>query len=310
MPISSADQLLLDQIRQGDQQAWTDLVNRFQGRLYAFARSRVRDAEAAEDIIQETFIACLRGLKQFRGESGLETFLFTICRRKIIDRYRGRRVDICSPHQALSIAPTDEQQPGRSGINPAAPVTGASWYARNQERHDDQSDALADALGGLIAGYRDALDFQNLKTLELMFYCGASPTDIARLLDVPNPTIRTFRHRCIKRLRQHIADQLGSEQMQADADAWRTDEQAEAMLRRVWQSGRLSCPKRSTIGAYHLGTLEPDWADYVDFHLDQLGCQYCRASLEDMRTRIEADQRQALVDRVLNSTVGFLKAGA
>jgi RNA polymerase sigma factor (sigma-70 family) len=307
MAISTADQLLLDQIRQGDQQAWADLVNRFQGRLFAFARSRVRDAEAAEDIIQETFIACLRGLKQFRGDSGLETFLFTICRRKIIDRYRGRRVDICSPGQALSIRPGDDDEASQGGIDPAAPVTGASWYARGQERHQAQSDALAEALGALIAGYRDALDFQNLKTLELMFYCGASPTDIARLLEVPNATIRTFRHRCIKRLRQRIGDAPGAERVQAGADAWRTDEQAEAILRRVWRSGRLSCPKRSTIGAYHLDTLEADWADYVRFHLEQLGCQYCQASLEDLRTRIEADQRQALVDRVLNSTVGFLK---
>ena len=78
------------------------------------------------------------------------------------------------------------------------------------------------------------------------------------------------------------------------------------MLSRIWQEHRLSCPKRSTIGAYLLGTLAQPWHDYVAFHLDQLGCHFCRANLSDLQREQSGSQPRALRDRILESTVGFL----
>lgn len=56
--------------------------------LFNYASSRVRTAEIAEDIVQETFISALRTMKNFRGESTEKTWLFAILKRKIIDHYR------------------------------------------------------------------------------------------------------------------------------------------------------------------------------------------------------------------------------
>jgi hypothetical protein len=80
----------------------------------------------------------------------------------------------------------------------------------------------------------------------------------------------------------------------------------DAMMTELWEKQRPSCLKRSTIGAYLLDTLEPDWQGYVEFHLNRLECGYCRANLEDMQSSIQEVPAQELRNRIMQSTVGFL----
>jgi hypothetical protein len=70
---------------------------------------------------------------------------------------------------------------------------------------------------------------------------------------------------------------------------------------------RLSCPKRSTIGAWLLGTLEAPWAAYVPFHVERLGCRFCQANLEDLRRPARQGEAIQARKRILASTVGFLR---
>ena len=53
---SAADQMLVDRIRQGEQEAWEELIARYEGRLLAFVDSRLRNRSASEDIVQEITI--------------------------------------------------------------------------------------------------------------------------------------------------------------------------------------------------------------------------------------------------------------
>ena len=105
--LSEAERYLLDAVRRGDEQGWPQLVDRYQGRLLAFARSRVRNASDAEDRVQEAFIGLLRGLEKFRGECSLETYLFSILRRRIIDSHRGKANGLCLLRDTLR-ADTDD----------------------------------------------------------------------------------------------------------------------------------------------------------------------------------------------------------
>jgi RNA polymerase sigma-70 factor (TIGR02943 family) len=61
---------------------------RYGDELYRFALSRVSDAVAAEELVQDTFLSALDALASFRGEASERTWLFVILRRKIIDHYR------------------------------------------------------------------------------------------------------------------------------------------------------------------------------------------------------------------------------
>src|SRR5665213_2116000 len=56
----------------------------------------------------------------------------------------------------------------------------------------------------------------------------------------------------------------------------------DSLLSEVWEDQRPSCPKRSTVGGYLLKTLDEPWQNYVTFHVESLGCAYCRASLDDL----------------------------
>ena len=63
-------------------------VARFGDELYRFALGRVPTAEAAEELVQETFVSALGALAAFRGQASERTWLFVILKRKIIDHYR------------------------------------------------------------------------------------------------------------------------------------------------------------------------------------------------------------------------------
>ena len=90
---SGADQLLVDRISQGEPQAWEDLIARYEGRLLAFAESRLRNCASSEDIVQETFVGFLNSLPNYDRQRPLESYLFSICAYKLTDflRREGRR---------------------------------------------------------------------------------------------------------------------------------------------------------------------------------------------------------------------------
>ena len=87
------DAELIQRIRDGDSHAWGDLIARYQGRLLAFAESRLRRRQSSEDVVQETFIGFLNSLPNYDGNRPLESYLFTICAHKLTDHLRreGRR---------------------------------------------------------------------------------------------------------------------------------------------------------------------------------------------------------------------------
>ncbi len=70
-----------------DPSAWLDQYGDY---LYRYALSRLRDAEAAEEVVQETFVAGLRAHDQFAGKGTEKAWLSTILRRKIVDFVRRR----------------------------------------------------------------------------------------------------------------------------------------------------------------------------------------------------------------------------
>jgi RNA polymerase sigma factor (sigma-70 family) len=296
--IPEADKYLVEQIKAGQDQAWSQLVNRFQGRLLTFAQSRVPQRADSDDLVQDTFIAFLRGVHTFRHDCNLETFLFALLRRKIIDSYRRRSARNICLIQDVYDSSTD------SGPSDAldcfvAPDPTVSWYARRDEQADTQRQILADALLNLVNGYKKSLSFLELKVVEAVFYCHLTNSDTANVLGLSANRVGVLKHRCLKQIRTYVQET----NVTLDPES----ANFENILSEVWQAMRLSCPKRSTIGAHLLGTLDQDWHDYVDFHLNALGCHFCRANLDDLKQKNAEDNNpRALHTRIMESTIGFL----
>jgi RNA polymerase sigma-70 factor (ECF subfamily) len=77
--ITTADQgALIDALRPGDQGAFAGLVDLHTPAMLRVARGYVPSHEHAEDVVQETWIALLKGLDGFEGRSSLRTWLFTV----------------------------------------------------------------------------------------------------------------------------------------------------------------------------------------------------------------------------------------
>lgn len=64
---------------------WIDLYSDY---LFNYTITRVKDRETAQDLVQETFFAGLKSMKNFKGQASERTWLISILKRKIIDHYR------------------------------------------------------------------------------------------------------------------------------------------------------------------------------------------------------------------------------
>lgn len=81
---------------------------------------------------------------------------------------------------------------------------------------------------------------------------------------------------------------------------------ASLAVRDVWQRARLSCPSRSVLSEYLAEQLGDGLAQYIRFHLHDVGCRFCAANLEDLKEQGGTDA----VDRgrkFFQTSVGRLK---
>ena len=297
MSVTKGEQYFLDRIRQGDERIWSDFVGRYRGRLVRFARAKLPQRADAEDVVQETFIAFLRSIHRYRGDCDLETYLFSLIRRKIIDSYRS-----AGARRICLIQDAYEGDPEERGSDPLdvveGPVQTASWYARADEQYDRQKTVLAEALTELVNGMKKGLKFRDLEVIELLFYSQLPNKEVARTLGVDEKAVALIKHRNLKQVREYV----GRRKLPMDP----TSLEFENLMTDLWENHRFSCPKRNTIGAYMLETLEPDWHQYVGFHLKVLGCRFCLANLEDLRSQSQEARQEAFQARIMESTIGFL----
>lgn len=92
--------------------------------LFRYALFRIQDAQVAEDLVQETFLAALRSHENFMGQSTVKTWLIAILKHKIVDHIRKKiREPSSDKIETLSDPDFDEHghwqlRPGKWAINP------------------------------------------------------------------------------------------------------------------------------------------------------------------------------------------------
>ena len=77
----------------------------------------------------------------------------------------------------------------------------------------------------------------------------------------------------------------------------------------IWRRQRLSCLPREQLGSFLLGVLDDDVQDYIQFHLQTIGCAFCLANLADLQTQQQdADgQVKKRRKRYYQSSAGLLQ---
>jgi len=174
-----ADAEVIAAAARGDQSAWADLVGSYGRRVYAFARSRVRDPETAEEITQSVFATIADKLTRggYADDGRFEAWLFRITGNRIRDEIRRRE---------------------RRGV--AVSLDGAA----PQVAREDAEEADMGRLRAAVAGLPDA----DREIISLRHHAGLSFAQIAETLGEPVGTLLARHHRALKKLRSVLgADQ-------------------------------------------------------------------------------------------------------
>ncbi|GAA1881655.1 RNA polymerase sigma factor [Lapillicoccus jejuensis] len=106
----------------GDLEAFHEIVGRHGPAMYRYAQRTVSDRGDAEEAVQDAFVAAWQTLPDFRGDSSLRTWLFTITRRKAIDLLRKRRPVPVGDDMMTELVRSDEQDDAGSGFLDALEV--------------------------------------------------------------------------------------------------------------------------------------------------------------------------------------------
>ncbi len=89
--LSLDDKHLITRTQQGETEAFSPIVGKYQDRLYRHIRSRVKDPEIAKDLTQDTWLRAFRGIQTFRCESAFYSWLYRIAENVIKDHFRKQK---------------------------------------------------------------------------------------------------------------------------------------------------------------------------------------------------------------------------
>jgi RNA polymerase sigma-70 factor (ECF subfamily) len=168
-----ADADLVARCRRGDQEAWSELVNRFSRYVYAIStRVYQLGQHDAEDIFQEVFSRTYERLDDLREDAAVRPWIGTLTRRLCVDRLRA----------------TAREQPTEEPVDP---------------RETEDALALLDEALTVQEGLR-ALPEHCGEILDRFFARDESYHTIGEALGLPPGTIASRISRCLARLRRHL----------------------------------------------------------------------------------------------------------
>lgn len=199
----ASDAAVVARLRSGDARTFEAVVAELSPMMLRLARGYVPTEASAQDVVQETWLAVIRGLPGFEGRSTLRTWVFSILIN--LARRRGVRDRRTVPLAALgtddepAVAPSRFRPPGRpdaGGWRPeAAPV---DW--------GPEARALTAEVRGLLTAGIGRLPPRQREVLVLRDVDGLSTQEVAEAIGVSVGNVRVLLHRARARLREELED--------------------------------------------------------------------------------------------------------
>lgn len=183
------DHELLEAIRTGDRGAMDRLLTRHQAAIYRFGAKMCRDEEDAKDVLQDTMMAAVRSIPEFRGGAALSTWLYAIARSFCIKK---RRTSKFAPERIESL----EAQAGQAEEIADARRSPEDDAAGRQLQH-----ALDAAIADLDPMYREVIVLRDVE--------GLSAPEVAEVMGLSVEAVKSRLHRARTAVRERIAPALG-----------------------------------------------------------------------------------------------------
>jgi RNA polymerase sigma-70 factor, ECF subfamily len=186
------DRKLVQRFNAGDENAFAEIITRYQSKMYSIALSHLRNHSDAEEIAQDTFIRAHRGLARFRGDSSLATWLhriaFNLSRNRFKYYFCRRRHSMLSLDCTLS---DDNSSTFSDLIASEAP--------------SPAHEATACEFTELVTGCMEKLGASQREILTLRNAMGQSYGDISRTLGISVGTVKSRIGRAREKLRELLA---------------------------------------------------------------------------------------------------------
>jgi RNA polymerase sigma-70 factor, ECF subfamily len=194
---------LLERLRAGDDAAFEVLVAKHDGALRRVARSFVRTPAAADDVVQETWLAVIRGLDRFEGRSSLSTWIFRI----LINRARSH-----ATRDARQIPFSALGDDDRHAVDPDAFGSDGHWRSAPRRLALDPADVLVNReLRDRLLGALDSLPAAQRAVITLRDIAGFDSASVSELLEISAGNQRVILHRARARVRDALVALVAAE---------------------------------------------------------------------------------------------------
>jgi RNA polymerase sigma-70 factor, ECF subfamily len=204
--IAEDDDAMVAALRAGDDAAFARLVDRHAPSMLRVARGYVQTHEMAEDVVQETWIALLKGIDKFEGRSSLRTWLFTVLIN--ISKTRGIR-ERKEVEVQLKAFIGDTVDPAR--FRPAGDEWPGHWKPNEVPApfpETPEGSLLANELTALALRGLDGLPERQRVVVTMRDMLGLDSDEVCKLLDISVANQRVLLHRGRAAVRQVLEDYL------------------------------------------------------------------------------------------------------
>ena len=182
------DKEIISRCKQGDTDAFGQLVDRYQQRVYNIAFRMTNNHEDALDLAQESFLRVYRALASYKGESAFGTWVFRIASNVCLDELRKKK------RQPLIALSTDALMPGEEGDYPIEIAAGEGHSPEQQLLRGEMRREITQALGQVSEEHRLVLVLRDIE--------GYSYDEIAEMVGVNVGTIKSRLNRARLALRE------------------------------------------------------------------------------------------------------------
>ncbi len=203
MAAAGTDDELVAGVRSGDEVVFAELLTQWSRSMLLVARSFVSTEASAEEVVQDTWLAVIRGIEGFEGRSSLRTWVYRILVNTA--KARGVRESRIVPWSSLDGA--DDRSPT---VDPAL-FRGAEdqypggWRSFPREWQSSEGGVLAGELRALVRAAFDALPDRQRVVITLRDVMGHSSDEVCQILGISDANQRVLLHRARATVRHRLA---------------------------------------------------------------------------------------------------------
>jgi RNA polymerase sigma-70 factor (ECF subfamily) len=212
---SSTDDEIVAGVRSGDEAVFAQLLNEWSRSMLLLARTYVSTDASAEEVVQDTWLAVIRGIDRFEGRSSLRTWVYRILVNTA--KKRGVREVRTVPWSSVAGGADDGPTVDPSSFRGAGDPYPGGWWSFPPEWRSPEDPVLADEVRTQVRIALDALPERQRVVVTLRDVLGHTSDEVCHLLEISGANQRVLLHRGRAAVRAHLVPYLADGAVGAEA---------------------------------------------------------------------------------------------